>query len=175
MSRFGCVAARRISKLATFVAEARQDGTTLGLTDLMVLREVRQERRVTSARAAELLQVATDEARAELNRLVERGLLEARGERRGRTYHLAAGLYRQLGEDAAYVRTRGFDTLQQEQMVVAYTREHGSITRAQAADLCQLGSDQAGRLLRRLRDAGILDMHGERRGTYYTLAEPGQR
>jgi ATP-dependent DNA helicase RecG len=154
--------------LAGFIAEARRDGQRFSLQDLLVLHEVRHERRITSARAAELFQVSQDEARAVLNRLVERGLLEARGERKGRTYHLAAGIYRKLGQPGQYVRTRGFDDLQQEQMVLTFVDRHGSITRADAAELCRLGSDQASRLLRRLRDEGKLALAGERRASRYT-------
>lgn len=153
--------------LAGFVAESRQQGQPFSLRDLLVLHEVRQERRITAARAAELFQVGHDEARVELNRLVERGLLEARGERKGRTYHLAAAVYRRLGEPSQYVRTRGFDDLQQEQMVLTYVDRHDSITRREAAELCQLDSGQASRLLRRLRDQGKLALDGARRSARY--------
>jgi ATP-dependent DNA helicase RecG len=46
---------------------------------------------------------------------------------------------------------------------------HGSITRAQAGDLCALAPEQAGRLLRRLSDKGNLVMRGERRWSTYVL------
>lgn len=160
-------------ELAVFVAESQRDGRPLRLTDLILLHEVRRERRLTSARAAELLQVGLHEARATLNDLVERGLLEGRGEKRGRTYHLSAALYRRLGERSAYVRIRGFDRLQQEQMVLTYVREHGSIRRAEAADLCQSSPAAAGALLRMLRQAGRLEMRGARKGARYYLRESG--
>jgi ATP-dependent DNA helicase RecG len=154
-------------ELAGFVAESRQRGERYSLQDLLVLHEVRQERRISSAQAAELFQVSQEEARAVLNELVERGLLEARGERKGRTYHLAAAVYRRLGQKAQYVRTRGFDDLQQEQMVLTFVDRHGSITRADAAELCQLEPVQASRLLRRLRDEGKLLLSGARRAARY--------
>lgn len=157
-------------ELAGFVAESRQQGERYSLQDLLVLHEVRQERRITSARAAELFQVGHDEARALLNGLVERGLLEARGETKGRTYHLAAAVYRSLGLPAQYVRTRGFDDLQQEQMVLTFVDKHGSINRGDVAELCQLGPTQASRLLRRLRDEGKLVLEGTRRGARYRRA-----
>lgn len=154
-------------ELAAYVAEMQREGEPLRLRTLQVLHEVRQERRITSARAADLLQVSIEEARGVLNDLVEQGLLESRGERKGRTYHLSAGLYRAMGGEAAYVRTRGFDRIQQEQMVLTYATEHGSITRSQAAELCHLSPDQASRLLARLRDEGRLIMIGSRRTARY--------
>lgn len=156
-------------ELAGYLDECRRAGQQFSLEDLLVLHEVRQERRITTARAAELFQVPAEEARTVLNRLVERGLLEARGESKGRTYHLAAAVYRRLGQATEYVRTRGFDSLQQEQMVLTFVRRHGAITRREAADLCQLEPGQAGRLLRRLRDDGRLEQVGTRRAARYVL------
>lgn len=161
------------AELAGFIAESRQRGQEFSLEDLLALHEVRVERRISTARAAELFQVGAHEARARLNDLVERGLLESRGEAKGRTYHLAAAVYRRLGEPIHYVRTRGFDELQQEQMVLAYVASHGSITRRDVAELCQLESEQASRLLKRLRAAGRLSMRGARRTAIYVAPETG--
>lgn len=157
-------------ELAAFVAASARDGRVLDLQALQVLHEVRSERRITSLRASDLLQLSPDEARSALNSLVERGLLEARGEGRGRTYHLAAQLYREIGESAAYVRARGFDPIQQEQMVLTYVGRHGSISRSEAAELCRLAPDQASRLLRRMSDDGVLHMTGQRRTARYRRA-----
>jgi ATP-dependent DNA helicase RecG len=99
--------------------------------------------------------------------MVERGWIEARGERKGRSWHLSAAVYRVLEAPASYVRVRGFEPLQQEQMVLQYVDAHGQISRAQAADLCALAPDQASRLLRRLSQRGELIRRGERRGSVY--------
>lgn len=139
----------------------------LSLDELLVLTELLSERKLTTARAAQLLQRGEPEVRAQLARMVERGTVEARGEGRGRTYHLSAAAYRALEDAAAYVRVRGFEPLQQEQMVLAYVDAHGSITRGQAADLCQVSPPQARALLRRLVNRGELRMVGERRGARY--------
>ena len=161
-------------ELAVFAAASARDGRPLDLRTLQILHEVRVESRVTSGRAGELLQVGTDEARSVLNLLVERGLLESRGEGRGRTYHLAAELYREMGESAAYVGTRGFDPIQREQMVLAFVARHSSIGRAEAADLCRIAPDQASRLLRRMVTGGKLIMTGSRRTARYHGAETAQ-
>lgn len=159
-------------ELAGYVAEARRAGQGFSLEDLLVLHEVRLERRITSARAAQLFQVGEGEAREVLNRLADRGLLEARGRTRGRSYHLAASLYRRLGELTQYVRVRGFDQIQQEQMVLTFVDQHGSIARREAADLCQIDSERASRLLRRLRDEGRLELVGHKRSARYV--KPGE-
>lgn len=158
-------------ELAAFVAHSEREGRPLDLSALQVLHEVRAERRIASSRVAELLQIPMEEGRSVLNRLVEQGMLEARGERKGRTYHLSAAMYRRLGESDRYVRTRGFDRIQQEQMVATYVAEHGSISRAEATELCQLAPDQASSLLRRLADLGALEMRGTRRVARYHRME----
>lgn len=156
-------------EFAIYVAELERDGQGLSLRELLALHEVRSESQITASRAGGLMQVSADEARVVLNGLVERGLLEARGAGKARAYHLSAALYKRLGDPSAYVRVRGFDAFQHEQMILKYVEKHGSITRAHAAELCQLQPDQAGRLLRRMRDEDKLRLVGERRGAHYVL------
>lgn len=158
-------------EIAGFIAEARQRGQEYSLRDLLTLHEVRMERRITTARAAQLLQVDVQEARYALNRLADRGLLETRGRTRGRIYHLSAALYRRFGEPAQYARVRGFDRIQQERMVLTFVGRHGSITRREAAELCQITSERASRLLRSLRDEGELKLIGSKRGARYIRPE----
>lgn len=144
------------------LVEESQRGRLLGLDELLILNVLWQERRLTTEEAARLTQKPETEARAALNRLVEAGLVESRGERKGRTWHLAAAVYRRLGEPAAYVRQRGFEPLQQEQMVLQYVEKHGRITRREAADLCRITGPQAYRLLDRLARKGLIEREGER-------------
>lgn len=154
---------------ARLVAEESQAGRALGLDELLLLNYLWLDRRLPTAEAAAAIQKPEAEARARLQRLVEVGLVEARGERKGRTWHLSAATYRRLGEPAAYVHQRGFERLQQEQMVLQYVANHGRITRREAAELCQLSPDQAKRLLARLVDRGDLTRHGQRKGAFYGL------
>lgn len=154
-------------QFAAFVYEQDRAGTPLNLDDLLILNALFFERRTDTDRVSRLIQKATSEARSALERLVERGLVEARGEKRGRVYHLAATMYKRLGEVPAYVRARGFDRVQQRQMVLNLLRTEGEITRAKAAALCQISADQASRLLRKMRDEGDLEQFGRGRGASY--------
>ncbi len=150
--------------------EEAQAGRDLSLNDLLLLNALQQERSLDTPRAAGLLQRPEAEARSSLQRLVEAGLVEARGERKGRAYHLSAATYRRLGDKAGYVRQRGFEPLQREQMVLQYVEKHNRITRREAAELCQISSDQAKRVLARLVERGELEAHGERKGRFYVAA-----
>jgi ATP-dependent DNA helicase RecG len=149
------------------VTEA-QSGRILGLDELLIINALWQERSFVTEEAARLTQKPEIETRAALHRLVEAGLVEERGQKKGRTWHLSAAAYRALGDKAAYVRQRGFEPLQQEQMVLQYVGKHGSISRGEAAELCRLGSMQAYRLLKHLEKKGkISRIGGSTKGVRY--------
>jgi len=159
-----------ISFLNMILEEERRTGAPVPLDSLIVLSQLRQERRLSVADAAAALQKDEAAARTVLERLVESGLVEARGVKKGRVYTLSAKVYRAIGQSAGYVRQAGFDPIQQEQMALQYARNHGRITRKDASELCRLSEDQASRLLRRLQAEGKLTVVGKGRGAYYAAA-----
>jgi len=150
-----------------WVVEQENAGYTLSLDALIILNELQYERRIDISRAVELTQKTEADVRSTLEHLVEYGMIEAKGEKRGRIYHLAASVYRTFGKKAGYVRTRGFEPIQQEQMVIQYVKAHGRITRKEVVDLCKVTSRQATHLLKKLVDKGVLVPKGERKGAYY--------
>ncbi len=145
----------------------------MGLDDLLILNETlrERERRIDLARAMNLTQKPTASVRASLERLVELGLIEARGEKKGRVYHFSPVVYRALGRSSAYVRTRGFEPIQGEAMVNQFVQAHGKITRAEVAELCHLSELQAFRFLKAMSELGSLKQVGNGRGTYYEGVE----
>jgi ATP-dependent DNA helicase RecG len=74
-----------------------------------------------------------------------------------------------LGEQTEYTRQSGFDDIQQEQMVLKFVAQHGSMKRPDVVRLCQLSDDQATRLLQKMVREGRLQAHGLRRWTRYSL------
>ncbi len=143
-------------------------GREWSLQQLLILRAVSDLRSLSVEDAGRAIQSDPDRARSALGRLVDAGILDARGEGRGRSYHLSSAMYRVLGDRVGYVYARGFEPMQQEQMVLQYAQQHGQITRREAAALCRLSPDQASRLLRRLgAQTETLRLEGERRGARY--------
>lgn len=154
------------------VTEA-QNHHTLDVDAMLVLNALWYQRKLTTAAAAPLIQKPEADARAVLHKLMESGLVEARGDRKGRTWHLSAATYRALGDKAAYVRQHGFEPLQHKQMVMEYVEKHGEITRKETAELCRLSGPQAYRLLKGLLDQALLEQIGERgRGVRYRKRQP---
>jgi len=161
-------------QFAAFVYEQDKAGRPLTLDELIVLNGLFHERRLDSVGAGNLIQKGSVEGHAVLERLQERGLVEGRGSR-PRAYHLSAALYRRLGDMPGYVRTRGFDRIQQEQMIGNALDQTGRITRNQTADLCQISKPQAYHLLRKLTLDNKLQQHGKGRGVFYTRKRTGKR
>jgi ATP-dependent DNA helicase RecG len=155
------------------VVEESQAGRPLGLDELLVLNALWLEREIDLQEASRLIQKPQTEARTTLGSLIEAGLVEAHGKGAGRTYKLSGAVYRVLGKKAAYVRQQDFEPIQQEQMVVRYVDEHGSISRSEAAELCRISEDQAYRLLQKLIRRGDLQRSGQTgRAVRYKVGKP---
>jgi len=160
-----------LSFVQLVVTEENRLQRNMAVSELLILDHVRRERDIDTATAAALSQRPETEARVALEALVEVGLLERRGAWRGRTYLLSAGVYRELGQPAAYVRTRGFEPLQMEHMVRQYAQAHGRVSRREVIDLCRISETQASYLLRRMVSAGELTRVGMGRNSFYRPAE----
>lgn len=142
---------------------------TLGLDDLRLVHHLRLVGSCTAAEIAEDLHLTPATARGLANRLVEKGLIEARGISRNRRFHLAAGFFELAQDRNAYVRVSGVDVLKQEQMIVEFVHRFDRITRGEAASLIQVSPEMASRVLRDLAQRGVLTMVGQRRAAHYVL------
>jgi ATP-dependent DNA helicase RecG len=153
--------------LRIVIEEENRLGHQLPIDSMIALVLLRQERRIDTSRLAREIQRDEIAARRVVERLVEAGLVEAHGVKKGRTYTLSPKVYQGLGQPADYVRQAGFDPIQQEQMVLQFARNHGKITRRDAAELCRISEDQARRLLKKLLGDHKLRRTGKGRATAY--------
>ncbi len=153
--------------LRLILEEERRTQAPVSLDSLIVLARLRKERRLDAAALASAIQKDESASRAVLERLVEAGLIEAHGVKKGRTYTLSPRVYRELGQSVDYIRQAGFDTIQQEQMVMKYVAKHGKIRRKDVIDLCKISPYQASRLLHRLTENGKLQKIGQHKETFY--------
>jgi len=130
-------------------------------------------RRIDTDQAGKLIQKGTEEGRIVLERLRERGIIDADDEKRGRSYHLSTGSYRKFEKSVDYVRAHGISEPRREALVLEYVHTHGRIERKDVVELCDLSKDQAGRLLTKLAKEGKLVRQGNPpRWTYYELPSP---
>jgi ATP-dependent DNA helicase RecG len=156
--------------LRLVIEEEGRRGNPLPIDSLIALTALRELKRLNTEQLATHIQRDPARAKRTLEELVEAGLVQAHGSTRGRTYTLAPGVYRADGDKAAYTRQMGFTSLQHEQMVLSYVRQHGQIKRADAVELCRLTPDQAAKLLKKLKKSGALIQHGAKRGAFYKAA-----
>jgi ATP-dependent DNA helicase RecG len=149
------------------VVEQEEKLGDMPIDSLIILSRLKEERRLTVNELAPSLQKTGTSVRATLEKLIESGFLEPRGTGRGRTYTLSAALYQKSGKKAEYIRQAGFSTIQQQQMVLNYINTHGSIKREDVMGLCLLSKDQAYRLLKKLREDGMIRFEGKGKGGRY--------
>ena len=145
-----------------------RSGRRFSLPELQIVHALLDDPRLTVGELARITQASEIATRSTVTRLVEGGVVEMRGNGRGRRYALSAAAYRTLSTRSSYVRVLSFDEVQQEQMVLSYVKSHGRITRRDAAELCSISSEAAKALLRGMRDKKLLSMVGDRRSAYYT-------
>lgn len=151
------------------VEHERATNTELPIDSLIALAALRSTKRVTADELAIQIQRDTASAKRTLERLTEAGLVEAHGSTRARSYTLSARLYQAVGDKAGYTRQAGFSAIQNEQMVLNYVQQHQQIKRADVMELCRLSTDQAAKLLKKMKDNGAIVQHGKNRGAVYTL------
>lgn len=145
----------------------RQRSAELPIDSLIALGALREFKRLTAEALARYIQRDAASAKRTLEALIEAGLVEAHGNTRGRSYTLSVSVYSVVSDKAAYTRQAGFSPIQHEQMVLSYVRQHGQIKRADVMNLCHLTEGQAKALLRRLVDAGKIELCGAGRASAY--------
>lgn len=150
--------------------ESQQNGSSLPIDSLIALAVLREQKRLGIDELALHIHRDATQAKRTLERLLEAGLVQAHGTTRNRSYTLSAEVYRATGQQIAYTRQAGFSSLQHEQMVLSYARQHGQVRRRDVIELCHLERDQAAKLLKRLAHEKKLILHGKLRGSFYTLS-----
>lgn len=156
--------------LRLVIEEEGRRGRDLPIDSLIALAALREAKRLTAEELALHIQRDPIQAKRTLEALVGAGLVQPHGGTpRTRSFTLAAALYGTARADkAAYTRQVGLATLNHEQMVMQYVKQHGRVRRADVVELCRLSDDQAKQLLQRLKSAGQLQQQGVRGGAYYT-------
>lgn len=143
-----------------WLTEIEGRGHIRGSDRLLLLHAARGDL-LTNSGVRQLLGVDSVHARASLQRLRDLGYLQQSGQRGGAHYTLD----RDLGPPAGL-------QLDQEGLrdVIAAMAREGPITNEQVRERVGLDRTRTLAALTSMVEAGILERHGQRRGTYYTLA-----
>ena len=155
-----------------FVHENRRGGATLSLDDLIVLRRLTRRRSLDRWSAAELLQLPDAEAAEQLVSLRERGYVIAQGRGRGTAYRLARR-HADLVDSA--VPTDDDIWVDEESVrlrLIALLSERGRLTNNEIRGISGYSRARVLRLMRSLRDEGLVEVRGRGRGAHYVSGQP---
>ena len=155
-----------------FIHEALRGGETLTLDDLILLRGLTRRRSLDRWTGAELLQLADGEAADQLVSLRERGYLVAQGRGRGTVYRLAR---RHANLVDAGVPTEDDIWVDEESVrlrLLALLSERGRLTNNEIRGISGYSRTRVLRLMRSLRNEGLVEVRGRGRGAHYVPGRP---
>lgn len=145
-------------------------GRSLPINSLLILSALQHHKRLSMQELADLIHVSESRTRANVEKLIESGLLEAAGNGKARAYILSAKVYRAQDNAVGYVRQTGIDTMKYAELVLKLARQqNGYVTRDNVKELLNLDDNQAYRVLRKLADNGKLKLIGKGKGAKYQL------
>ena len=149
--------------------EENRMGRMLPINSLLILSALQTQRRVSIQELAKTIHVSEARTKANVEKLLESGLVEASGNGKTRTYILSAKVYREQDNSVGYVRQTGIDKLKYEELVLKLARQQGYVTRDNVRELLNINDSQAYRVLKRLADKEKLVLVGRGRSSKYEL------
>jgi len=150
--------------------EQKKTGQALPINTLLVLNELKRNRRASLAELSETTHINDAKIKITVEKLVESGLIEAIGNGRSRYYTLSAKIYKQSDNIKGYVRQTGIDKIRYPEMIIKFVKSNnGRIARKEAAELLKINEAQAYRLLKKMADEGRLSLVGKGKFAYYIM------
>lgn len=155
------------SYIKMIVSEEERLQKAMPLDALIVLSALKTERRAPITLLSAAIQKSIPDARSVIEWLIELGMVEGVGNGRARRYMLSSKVYSITNNKAGYTRQRGWDTMQERELIVAHLNQYNKITREDVVELCRCTPNHASWLLRQLVKAEIIQLCGAGRGAFY--------
>ncbi len=149
--------------------EENRTGRMLPINSLLVLSTLQTQRRASISELAETIHVSESRTKANVEKLLESGLVEANGNGKARAYMLSAKIYKAQDNSVGYVRQTGIDKLKYDELVLKLAKQQGFVTRDNVSELFNISSSQAYRVLKKLANKGTLVLIGKGRSSRYEL------
>lgn len=150
-------------------AEERM-GRALPINSLLILSALQRQKRLTLQELSDETHISESRAKANVEKLIESGLVEAIGTGKARSYILSAKVYREQDNVVGYVRQTGIDKMRYEELVLKLARQqNGYISRDDVMKLLNLNGGQAYRILKRLAEEDKLLLEGKGKSAKYKL------
>ena len=150
--------------------EENRLGRSLPINSLLILSALQSQRRLSIQEISEYINVAESRTKANVEKLVEAGLVEATGSNKSRVYILSSKIYKEQDNVVGYVRQTGIDAVKCEAWIMELvTKQNGMITRDNVVELLNVSTSQAYRLLKKLTEKGKLELVGSGRKAFYAI------
>ena len=137
------------------------------LDALIVLSVLKDERRSTIKLLSHKIQKPIEDTRSVVEWLIELGMVEGVGNGSARRYMLSSKVYSITNNKSGYTRQRGWDTLQEREMILSHLNQYNKITRSDVVELCRCTPNHASWLLRQLVKDQVIQLQGKGPGAYY--------
>ncbi len=158
--------------------EENRLGRSLPINSLLILSALQSLRRASLHELSEKTHVNEVRIKANVEKLLEAGLVDAIGNTTARTYLLSSKVYREQENMVGYVRQTGIDLIKYEELVLKLAaNQNGIVTRDNVVDLLGINPSQAYRVLKKIAENGKLKLVGSGRASHYELisAEKNKR
>lgn len=149
-----------------FIAnEENERGRTFSLSELMVLRYLKDNSKITVPETERLIQGDRDQAQNACNNLKRYGLIELSGNE----YMLTAKIYDELKNSVDYTKDKAIQYIKAREMILEYIRDRGFINNELVRELCGFSRKQAIIVLGRMRKENLIELPKRGRYAKYTL------
>lgn len=150
-----------------------RDHPGIGVDELLVVHHLTRHREITARTTAEICQRSMEDAREILARLAHRWqLLESGGGAgRGRYYRLSRRAYETLGGALAYYIDQRISSENAKARVLEAMALR-PLKNSEVREITQFSRHQCLRLLKELKNEGIVGLEGSRRGARWHLLKP---
>lgn len=135
------------------------------LSELMILRYLKDNRKITMSEAEILIQKARDQAQNACNNLKRYGLIELSGNE----YMLTAKIYDELKNSVDYTKDKAIQYIKAREMILEYIRDRGFINNELVRELCGFSQKQARIILQRMRKENLIELSEKGRYAKYII------
>lgn len=138
---------------------------SFSLPELMILRYLKDNRKITMSEAESLIQEARDQAQNACNNLKRYGLIELSGNE----YMLTAKIYDELKNSVDYTKDKAIQYIKAREMILEYIRDRGFINNELVRELCGFSQKQARIILQRMRKENLIELSEKGRYAKYII------
>lgn len=133
------------------------------LSELMILRYLTDNRRISLSITVDLIQGTKDMAQKSLNSLIREGFIEISG----KEYMLTAKMYEAVKSSVEYTKDRVIQYIKAKEMIMEYIEGNGYITNEKTRELCGFTKQQARSALDKMRGEDLIQLVGAGRSSKY--------